>query len=95
MVDPSGKKNLRCPKCGRTEGQMKTGFNRSGSQRCICKYCDCKYTLNPKYPEDLKQEAIRLYKTGLSGREVGRILNINKASVLNWIRKYENDTEKK
>lgn len=80
--------NRRCPKCGSMEGQVKTGFDKRGSQRCICRICNYNYTLNHKYSEELKKEAIRLYKSGKSGREVAKILNVNKGSVMNWVRKF-------
>ena len=52
------------------------------------------YSSFSKYPKAFKDEAIRLYQTGLSAREVGKILNVNKGSVLNWIRKLQNDSTK-
>lgn len=29
----------KCPNCGRTEKQVNTGKNRSGTQRCFCNEC--------------------------------------------------------
>ena len=48
----------RCPNCGKIEQQVKAGFNRSGTQRCICRACGTRYTLEPKkvaYPEEIRQ----------------------------------------
>ena len=84
----------KCPKCGSMDGQMYSGFSKSGARRCVCRKCKHKYTLNRKYPKAFKEEAIRLYKVGLSAREVGKILKINKGSVLNWVREAQNDLEK-
>ena len=70
--------------------QIDAGFNRSGTQRCICKSCNYKYTLNPKsieYPEEVKKHAIKIYYSGTSSRGVGKILGMSKANVLNWIKK--------
>jgi transposase-like protein len=89
--------NRRCPKCGKTENQIKSGYNRSGTQRCTCKDCNYKYTLNGKtraYPEEVRKEAERIYYSGVSGRGVGKILGIGKSNVLNWIKKTERDVDK-
>ena len=89
--------NRRCPKCGRTENQINAGYNRSGTQRCVCKSCKHKYTLNAKtrdYPEEVKQKAMRIYYSGVSGRGVGKILGMSKANVLNWIKKTQQPVDK-
>ena len=82
--------NRRCPKCGRAENQINAGYNRSGTQRCECKYCNYKYTLNGKtreYPEETKQQAIKAYYSGVSGRGVGKLMGIGKGTVYGWIKK--------
>lgn len=84
----------KCPKCGSTEGQMNAGYSKTGAQRCLCGKCKSKYTLDPKYNDELREEAVRLYKSGMNGREVGRILNISKTSVYNWTKKLNNDSNK-
>jgi len=76
---------------------MNAGFNRSGTQRCVCRDCKYKYTLNGKtreYPEEIRQQAIKTYYSGVSGRGVGKLLGINKSSVLNWIKKTEQPVDK-
>lgn len=85
--------NKKCPKCGKMENQVKIGYNRSGTQRCMCKDCGIRYTIDPKkheYPEETKQLAMKIYYSGVSGRGVGKILGINKADVYNWIKKNGN-----
>ena len=87
----------KCPKCGIVGGQHKMGFNRSGTQRCICSSCKSTYTLNPKshaYPEEVQQKAMRIYYSGVSGRGVGKILKISKANVFNWIKKNRSGVDK-
>jgi transposase-like protein len=82
----------RCPKCGRVENQINVGYNRSGTQRCVCKICNNKYTLNGKtraYPEEIRQSAIKTYYSGVSGRGVGKILGMSKVNVYNWLKKTE------
>ena len=82
--------NRRCPKCGKAENQVNAGYNRSGTQRCVCKDCNHKYTLNGKtreYPEEVKKKAMRIYYSGVSARGVGNVLGMSKANVLNWIKK--------
>ncbi len=82
--------NRRCPKCGKVENQVNAGYNRSGTQRCECKDCKHKYTLNGKTrkcSEEVRTQAIKAYYSGISGRGVGKLLGINKANVYNWIKK--------
>ena len=79
----------KCPKCGKTENQVKAGYNGSGSQRCRCKECGIYYTVDPKrhaYPEETRELAIKMYYGGISGRG-GGILGMNKSNVTNWIKK--------
>ena len=80
----------RCPICGQEENQKKIGYNRSGTQRCMCKECGAAYTIDPKkreYSEETKREALKMYYSGVSGRGVGKILGMNKSNVYNWIKK--------
>jgi transposase-like protein len=84
---------MKCPVCGCEGKQSKKGFNRSGTQRCMCKECGGTYTLDPKrreYPEETREQAIKIYYSGVSGRGVGKIMKMSKANVYNWIKK--NDT---
>ena len=87
----------RCPKCWQAENQVNAGYNRSGTQRCICNDCKYKYTLNAKtreYSEEIKKQAVRIYYSGVSARGVGKILGMSKANVLNWIKKTEQPVDK-
>jgi len=82
--------NRRCPQCGKAENQINKGYNRSGTQRCMCKECGKYYTLEPKkreYPEETKQLAIKMFYSGVSGRGVGKVMGISKSNVYNWIKK--------
>lgn len=86
----------RYPKCGKTEKQIKAGYNGSGSQRRKCKECGIYYTIEPKrhaYPEETRELAIKIYYGGVSGRGVGKILGMNKSNVMNWIKKERSDQE--
>ena len=79
-----------CPKCKTQENQIKIGYNRSVTQRCRCKECGTRYTLEPKkheYSDEIKELAIKMYYSGVSGRGVGKVLGMNKANVYNWIKK--------
>jgi len=90
-MKPENKNHERkCPKCESTDNQVNAGYNRSGTQRCICNYCKYKYTLNGKtraYSEEIKQQAIKTYYSGVSGRGVGRLLGMSKVNVYNWLKK--------
>jgi len=66
------------------------GKNRSGTQRCFCNGCKKYYTLEPKVreiPEEIRQQAIKTYYAGVSGRGVGKVFGFSKANVYNWIKK--------
>ena len=87
----------RCPKCGQEEKQKKFGFNRSGTQRMVCLNCNTNYTLNPKtreYSEEVRQTAIKVYYSGVSGRGVGRVFGMSKANVCRWIKKTGDSVDK-
>lgn len=80
----------RCPKCGSEENQTKYGKNESGTQRCKCNNCKHTYTLSPKnraYSEEVRQQAIKTYYSGVSGRGVGALFGMNKSNVYRWIKK--------
>lgn len=88
-IDP----NRQCPKCRTAEHQVNIGYNRSGTRRCQCRICGMRYTPEPKkheYPDEIKQQALRMYRSGASGRAIGKALGMNKANVYHWLR-----TEKK
>jgi transposase-like protein len=79
-----------CPKCANIELQYKHGFNSSGTQRYKCYSCGFSYTLKPKsneYSESIREQAIKLYYSGVSGRGVGKIMDMSKANVVRWIKK--------
>ena len=89
MRKPTIDENKKCPKCGRIDGQVKNGKNRSGTQSCLCKHCNKSYTLKPKhhaYSEETRALALKIYYAGASGRGVGKVLGMNKANVYNWIK---------
>jgi transposase-like protein len=80
----------KCPECGKSEKQVMAGKNRSGTQRCFCNECKKYYTYAPKtheIPEEIRQQAIKTYYAGTSGRGVGKIFGFSKANVYNWIKK--------
>jgi len=82
---------MRCPKCKSSEGQVKNGLNKSGSQKYLCQECGSVYTPEPKpngYPDELRLLAIRMYVAGNSYNAIGRILKVNPQSVVNWVRRY-------
>jgi transposase-like protein len=92
-IDP----NRRCPKCGKAENQINSGKTQSGSQRCTCKDCNYKYTLNGKtraIPEEKRKEALRIYYSGVSSRGVGKILGMGKENVLRKNKKNSSSVDK-
>lgn len=85
------------PKCGSVEEQIKFGKNLKDIQRCRCKKCGKIYTMEktqPLYPEEVKEQAIKAYYSGMSARQVGKLFHMNKANVLNWIKKNGESVDK-
>ena len=80
-----------CPKCDEKTRQSRSGYNRSGSQRYQCRHCGKKYTPSPKeqgYSQEVRAKAIRMYIDGINFRRIGRLLNVNHQSVINWVNAY-------
>jgi transposase-like protein len=80
-----------CPYCQATQGQVKNGFNRSGTQRWLCRTCQRVYTPQPKtngYDDAIRLEAVRLYLDGMNLRRIARTLQVNHQSVANWVKAY-------
>lgn len=76
-----------CPHCRAAERQVKSGFNRAGSQRYLCRLCRRTYTPDPKppgYDEATKLAALDHYAGYLSLRITARLLSINHQTVVNW-----------
>ena len=81
---------IRCPNCGSLKNQIKSGLNRSGTQRYLCKNCGVKYTPDPKeheFSDDIKEIAIKMFNSGISGRNIGKFFSMSKSNVHNWIKK--------
>lgn len=77
-----------CPHCQVEEQQVKVGCNPSGSQRYRCNVCNRKYTPEPNeagYPQEVRDQAVRMYVDGLNFRRIARTLQVNHQSVINWV----------
>lgn len=80
----------QCPKCGSAAEQIMFWKNLKGIQRYRCKKCGKIYTMEkpqPLYPEEVKEQAIKAYYSGLSARQVGKMFGMDKANVPKWIKK--------
>jgi transposase-like protein len=80
-----------CPSCRSFNRQIKTGRNRCGTQRFLCRECGKTYTLEPKqqgYAEEVREKAVRLYVEGNNFRRIGRLLSVNHQPVVNWVNAY-------
>ena len=91
------KKAIRCPQCGKETGQHKHGMTPYGTQRIRCYSCGKQYTIEPKvrgYSEEVRRKAFQLMIDGMSGRAIGRQLEMSKANVYNWAKKNRSDVDK-
>ena len=78
----------QCPHCRSTERQVKSGFNRTGTQRLQCQSCRRQYTPAPNplgYDDKTREAALKLYLEGNGLRRIGRLLSVNHQSVANWV----------
>ena len=76
---------MKCPKCS-SKTYVKAGFIRK-KQRFLCKNCTCQFTQDfiGKYSDNIKLQALKLYKEGNGFRRIGRILGISFEIVRLWI----------
>ena len=78
----------QCPHCHSAERQVKSGFNRTGTQRLQCQSCRRQYTPEPNplgYDDKTREAALKLYLEGNGFRRIGRLLSVNHQSVANWV----------
>jgi transposase-like protein len=78
----------QCPHCHSAERQVKSGFNRTGTQRLQCQACRRQYTPAPNplgYDDKTREAALKLYLEGNGFRRIGRLLSVNHQSVANWV----------
>lgn len=83
---------LACPICKETERQVKAGM-QLGVQRYLCRQCGHRYVIERRhrgYPDEIRKEAISLYQSGVRLVEIGRRLNVNPPTIINWIRDEDN-----
>ena len=79
---------MKCPTCGATEGQVKSGFNESESQRRKCQLCGKRYTPEPVergYHNEIRFQAGQMYVDGMNLRRIARHLGVSPQSVANWV----------
>ena len=78
---------MRCLSC-LSERVIKSGFTQ-GQQRYECKACHYHFITEHKRDfAEKKVRVIRLYCSGVSFRQIGRLENISPTSVWRWVRQY-------
>jgi transposase-like protein len=80
--------NPACPACQQNHYVIKSGYNRTRTQRYRCQHCQRYFTPEPKpigYDAETRRRAIQLYLEGTSYRAVGRLLGVHNQSVINWV----------
>lgn len=79
---------LKCPKCG-GEQNVKNG-KVFGWQRYKCKQCGHQFTkISPKgKPMSIKLISHQFYLSGLSMREISKIVGVTAQTVSRWIKKW-------
>lgn len=68
---------------------MKAGRTEAGSQRYRCGACQRRYTPEPKehgYPDNMRQEAVKLAADGVSFRRIARHRGVDHVTVMLWVK---------
>ena len=89
---------MKCKAFNDETDQIQAGKTKAGTQKYKCKICGKYYTKEIKkkvHSKGTKNQAIKLYLEGNSGRAVGRIMGFGKNMCLYWIRKYAKNIEPK
>ena len=78
----------QCNKC-KSSHLVKNGKSKSGKQKYHCKQCGSYGVLNaqPRYSEQTKELAIRVYQERSSLRGVQRALGISRQTIAKWLKK--------
>ena len=77
-----------CPRCHQVGEILKSGKNRSGSQRFRCCTCQLYFTPQPSIREPdqaRKAQALALAEKGMSYRHIARKLGVHHQTVSAWI----------
>jgi transposase-like protein len=77
-----------CPQCHQVGEIIKSGKNRSGSQRFRCRACQLYFTPQPSIRQSdqaRKAEALVLAEQGLSYRHIARHLGVHHQTVGAWL----------
>ena len=80
--------NPACPLCQQNQCVIKSGRNRTSTQRYGCQQCQGYFTPQPKpmgYDPQIKKQAVQLYLEGTSYRAIGRLFSVDNQSVINWV----------
>ena len=78
----------KCPYCADDTRQVKAGM-ANDLQRYKCTSCQRRYILDHAgrgYPNQIRQEAQRLFDQGLNFRQIAQQVGVNHQSVANWLR---------
>ena len=81
-----------CPQCQQTTEILRSGKNRSGSQRFRCRTCQLYFTPQPgsrKPDQARKAQTQALAEQGMSYRRIARQLNVHHRTVSAWINTHD------
>jgi transposase-like protein len=81
-------KIIICKKCG--SGSVVRAGKINGNQKYKCKECGCQFQPNRRKgkSENTKKLAVLLYLSGLSMRQIARIVSTDVHAVYRWIRDF-------
>jgi transposase-like protein len=82
-----GNEMMKCPRCNAAD-YSRNGWYQ-GKQRYLCKSCGRQWlaAIVPRgYPDAVRQLCLKMYRNGLSVKEMQYYTNISQSTLLNWIK---------
>lgn len=79
---------MQCPRCSSTH-LRKNGIKQS-KQNYICANCHRQFidAYDPPrtYPDEMKQECLKLYVNGMGFRAIERVKGVHRTTVIYWVK---------
>jgi transposase-like protein len=78
---------MKCPNC--QSSQIRKNGHRRGKQNHHCKQCNRQFIneyTERGYPNEVKQNCLRMYVNGLGFRGIERVTGVNHNTVIRWVR---------
>jgi transposase-like protein len=79
---------MQCPKCN--SNHINKNSQKKGKQNYICRNCGRqfidRYEPYKGYPQEVKEECLKMYVNGMGFRAIERIKNVHHTTIINWVK---------